>query len=80
MTFPTVAANTNKKVQLNLSTKFTLGRQESGRCSRRGGVVETLKQESMFGLFAKQNGCCSDVAVIGGLTVKLILTYNRRHN
>ena len=44
-----------RKVQLNLSTTVTLGTEKSGHC------VERLKQESMYGLFAKKK-----IAVVGG--------------
>jgi len=38
-----------------LSTKATLGTKESDHC-REVGVVERVKQESMYGLYAKKSG------------------------
>ena len=57
MNFPKVAANTNKKVQLNLSLPWG---------QKKVAIVERLKQELMHGLSAPKNGHCREVAVVGG--------------
>ena len=49
-------------VKLNLSTTATLGEEERG-------ILERLKQESVYGLRIKQSGRCREVAVSGGSTV-----------
>ena len=50
-------------IQLNLSTTATLAGQ------KKVAVVERLKQEWMYGLSAKKNGRCREVAVsVGGST------------
>ena len=53
------------KLQLSLSTRATVGTEESGRCREVAGE-ETLKQESMYELSVRE------VAVSGGSTVLLI--------
>lgn len=50
------------QVQLNLSTKASLGTEENGLC-REG-------QESMYGLSARKSGRPKEVAVRGSLTIK----------
>ena len=47
---------------LNLSKTATFRREESHRC-REMAIVETYKQESMYGLSAKKSGHCREVAV-----------------
>ena len=47
-------------IQLSLSTTATLGTEESGRC-REVAAVERFKQESMYGMSAKQSGPCRKV-------------------
>ena len=53
------------KLQLSLSTRATVGTEESGR-GREVAGEETLKQESMYELSVRE------VAVSGGSTVLLI--------
>ena len=58
-------------LQLNFSTRCTLGTEQLGRC-RKVAVIERFKQESMYGLSAKNCGRCREVAYSGGKTVFLI--------
>ena len=58
---------------LNLSTMATLGREENGHRCREVTIVERLKQGRMYGLLAKKNGRCREVAISGGATVYLCL-------
>ena len=53
---------------MNLFTTATLGTEESGHC-REVAAVESLKQGWMYGLSAKKNGRCREVAVSGSSTV-----------
>ena len=53
----------NIKIQLNLSTMATWGTEESG-CCREMAVVERLKQESKYGLSAKNTGHWREVATV----------------
>ena len=64
------------QMQLNLSTTVTLGKKESCHC-REVAVVERLKQERMmYGLSAKKNGRCAEVAVSGGSNVRICFCPN----
>ena len=56
------------EIQLNLSITVALGLEENGLC-REVTVVERLKQESMYGRYAKKwplqrGGRCGEVAVV----------------
>ena len=59
-------------LRLNLSTTATLGIDESDRC-REVAVVVSSKQELMYVLLlsSKKSGRCEEVAVSGGVTVRL---------
>ena len=52
----------------SLQLTATLGTEESGH-SREVAVADRLKQEWMYGLSAKKNDRCREVAVSGGSTV-----------
>ena len=54
--------NLHGNAELNLSSKATLGQTKVA-------VVERVKQQSMYGLSAKNIGRCGEVAVSGSSTV-----------
>ena len=56
------------KVQLNLSTKATLGREESVRYGE-VAIVQRFKKGSKYEMFAQKSGRCGEVAITGGSAV-----------
>ena len=49
----------NRIIQSNLTQRP----QEIGQC-RVVAIIESFKQESMYGQSAKKSGCCKEVAII----------------
>ena len=65
----------SKKLTAYNTVWTSLQPQESGHY-REVAIVERLKQEWMYGLSTKKNGCCREVAISGVLTVVVNLLFH----